>query len=230
MTQERERPGSNEELYEARADEIGEFRLYMTGDVFNGIPIPGFGERQRRVCILTHPCSMRVDGVNLAPRLLVAEVRNESAVWDGRFDVMPLPNLLDDGGDKSVHFANMGMVKSEDLDPSTREVVLGPYGINILQQRFVFYLTRAVIGTHVLHEVSEAVYEETSLAEEWIEHAVLCGYESGDAHRRFHEFIREDAGEGSSRQELLRDPQRRAMLRTEIRSAYRQEYGSASGD
>ena len=63
-------PDAAEHLYLAASpDEVPIARPVMTGDVFTDIAVPGLDGTGLAI-VLTHPCSMRVDGVNLAPRLL----------------------------------------------------------------------------------------------------------------------------------------------------------------
>ena len=84
-------------LYRARGSELSEHRPVFTGDVFDGVSVDGPTgvRRTRSVLVLQHPCSMRVDGIQLAHRLLVAEVSNRKPLaeheWLGNFSVMPLP-------------------------------------------------------------------------------------------------------------------------------------------
>ena len=69
-----ERPDAAEHLYLAASpEEVPIARPLMTGDVFTDIVVPGLDNAGLAI-VLTHPCSMRVDGVNLAPRLLMARV------------------------------------------------------------------------------------------------------------------------------------------------------------
>ena len=75
MTQEfLESPASIDEIYLAKSPgEVENARPYLTGDIFRKVQIPGV-ERTGHGIVLTHPCSMRSDGVNLADKLLMASV------------------------------------------------------------------------------------------------------------------------------------------------------------
>ncbi|WP_420436915.1 hypothetical protein [Candidatus Poriferisodalis sp.] len=68
-----EAPGSPSELYLASSPaEVEQARPYMTGDVFDGITIPGLSpESEGLGIVLTHPCSMRADGVRPQRRSVV---------------------------------------------------------------------------------------------------------------------------------------------------------------
>lgn len=46
----------------------------MTGDILQGVEIPGLDDGLGAVAVLTHPCSMRTDGVDLQERIFVARV------------------------------------------------------------------------------------------------------------------------------------------------------------
>ncbi len=215
-----ESPSSADELYlAASADEVEAARPVMTGDVFSEIEIPGTDGTGLGI-VLTHPCSMRVDGVNLADRLLMARVATSTNVplhkWaTGHFKVMPLPGLL--GAHYSASFDEIGRVASGVLASSERVACLTPFGINLLQQRFVWHLTRFLAPTHRLGESAEAVFEEADLCEEWVAASIEAGADAGEAAMSFHDWIRSADESGVVRQELLAEPQRRAGLRREMR-------------
>jgi len=215
-----ESPSSADELYlAASADEVEAARPVMTGDVFSEVEIPGTDGIGLGI-VLTHPCSMRVDGVNLADRLLMARVATSTDVplkkWaTGHFKVMPLPGLL--GAHHSASFDEIGLVGSGVLAASERVACLTPFGINLLQQRFVWHLTRFLAPTHLLGEAAEAVFEEADLCEEWVASSIEAGTDSGEAAKSFHDWIRGTDESGAVRQALLAEPQRRAGLRREMR-------------
>lgn len=217
-------PNAAGDLYLAvEPDEVEECRPVLTGDVFDAISIPGV-EGKGLGIVLTHPCSMRSDGVTLARRLLIARVTASGEIplrkWQtGHFKVMPLPLLM--GRHHSALFEEMGMVESKMLRATSRVAYLTPYGINLLQQRFVWYLTRFFAPTHRLGEVSEAVFEEVDLCAEWVSEAASGGGDPTAAEHAFHEWIRSRDESGSRRQDLLREPQRRQGLRQEMRRRIR---------
>lgn len=193
----------------------------MTGDVFDGIAIPGLPpESEGLGIVLTHPCSMRADGVRLIPRLHVARVASNQQIplgkWgDGHFKVMPLPEL--DGGHYVARFEQMGLVESASLLPEKRIACLSPYGIHLLQQRFIWYLTRFLVPTHRLAEATESVFEEAELEEEWVSRAIQGGAVRDASTAAFHEWVRSPDESGKSPQEQLADPQRRAGVRRAMR-------------
>jgi hypothetical protein len=95
-------PGSIDwsRLYRARAGEVVAHRPYFTGDVFERVEVqnPDGSAKRRSVMIVQHPCAMRTNGVDLVPKLLVAELRNHRALspeqWTGFIKNMPLPDLI----------------------------------------------------------------------------------------------------------------------------------------
>lgn len=85
-------------LYRARGDEVVRYRPVFTGDVFENVQVQGLGQaRTKNVILLQHPCALRSNGVDLHPRLMVAEVRQHRVIpvedWTGHISKMPLPDL-----------------------------------------------------------------------------------------------------------------------------------------
>lgn len=202
-------------LYLTRADEVSEHRPLFTGDVIRG---PSIGDAQgtNLVMIIAHPCAMR-SGPHLSPSVLAAAVRPHPAEaparWaDGFFNRMPLPDLEGDGG--AFHVAwleQIGLVSTEDLQNGQRIACLSTIGVNILQQRLVFYLTRLEVETSVLWEAFSHTYEESDLLEEWVES--LHDVEPTPT-ESFESWIREGS---PTRQDRLRDAQYRSQIRAELR-------------
>lgn len=218
-----ESPSSAADLFLASAvDEVEESRPILTGDVFAEVQIPGL-DAPGLAIVLTHPCSMRRDGVNLAERLLMAEVRAYQNVpltgWaTGHYRVMPLPQL-DGEATYAALFDNIGLVRSDELAGHQRVACLTPLGINLLQQRLIWYLTRFVVPTFRLNESCSAVFEEAELCEEWAIQRVTEGSSIDVAYAEFHEWIRDVDSSGQMRQQGLADPQRRAGIRRAMREA-----------
>ena len=192
----------------------------MTGDVFADVALPGL-DGSGLAIVLTHPCSMRVDGVNLASRLLMARVASSNPIplhaWrDGHFKVMPLPDLA--GGHHSAQFDEIGLVTSSSLEPDLRTVCMTPHGVHLLQQRFIWYLTRFLAPTHRLAEATEAVFEEADLQEEWVERSTSHGIAPRQAAEEFHEWIRSPDQSGFARQDQLRQADLRSRVRQQMRA------------
>ncbi|HVM15420.1 MAG TPA: hypothetical protein VM287_13980 [Egibacteraceae bacterium] len=61
---------------------------------------------------------------------------------------------------------------------------------NLLQQRFIWHLTRFCASTSRLNETCAAIFEEADLHEEWVAHRVATGSEVAAAAAEFHAWIR----------------------------------------
>ena len=222
-------PQSSDELYLAAAPtDVEPSRPLLTGDVFADIQVPGFDESGPAI-ILTHPCSMRVDGVNLADRLLMARVTPSSGVplhkWaTGFFRIMPLPDL--NGGCHAARLDEIGLVMSSAVQSAQRLACMTPLGINLLQQRFIAYLTRFVVPTFRLNEACAAVFDEADLGEEWALVTVAAGMSLERAAVAFHDWLRSADSSGLTRQEQLAEPQRRSGVRRDMRRHLTDNFGS----
>lgn len=215
-----ESPGSADDIYLAASpDEVQAARPIMTGDIFESVAVPGLPAPGMAI-VLTHPCSMRSDGVQLADRLLLGRVREAAQIplekWtSGHYRVMPLPGLL--GRHFVASFDEIGLVASNEILNARRLACLTPYGANLLQQRLVWYLTRFVAPTTRLAEATSAVFEEADLCEEWVASRMKMGDPPEAAAISFHDWIRGQDVSGVSRQALLAEPQRRAGVRRDMR-------------
>ncbi len=215
-------------LYRARGTEVSATRPIFTGDVFTGVHLPGSTgkTKARSVIVLQHPCSMRTNGVDLAWQVLVAEVANRKELdehgWvGGNYNLMPLPNIRPDVANQRQHqaanFDNLYTVAPDLL--TSRMACLSPFGVNLLLQRWVHYNSRVVIPTHTFHEQTVAFYEEADLIEEWCDEVGGTDLHSGT--QACLDWLRVDR-DGSSYQEILRNPQAHSMIRRAMRQELRQ--------
>lgn len=79
----------------------------------------------------------------------------------GFFGRMSLPELM--GDDSMFHAAwleDLGSVETAGIDINKRVACLSTVGINILQQRLVFNLTRFMVPTSTFSEAFSHTYEE----------------------------------------------------------------------
>lgn len=222
MPDELEAPDDPEDLYLARGPEVTVARPLLTGDVLDGIVIPGVDDAPGLAVIVTHPCSMRRDGVTLADRLLLARVETYQRLvpeqWKGHWKVMPLPGLIPTADDHlAARLDKIGLVSGDVVVAAARIACLTPYGVNLLQQRFVWHLTRFCASTSRLNEACAAVFEEADLQEEWVTDRLAAGHELAVGATEFHEWIRGEDSDAVRRQEQLVDPQRLAGIRREMR-------------
>ena len=175
--------------------------------------------------IVAHPCTMRGPQAQLRERVLVAAVREHSPVggeaWTrGYYDLTPLPELTDSSLYVG-HFDELGKALTVDLAKSTRLACLSEYGVNLLQQRLIWHLTRFEIGTFRIQEAFAHTFEEADLLEEWTDTLSTAGMSVADAAAHFEAFIRANQGSGRTLQEDLRDVQRRSAVRVACRSEAR---------
>ena len=227
-----ERPDDPADLYRALGEDVLAVRPILTGDVFVDVEvIAPDGERSRQVImVLDHPCSLRLDGVNLASRLTVAEVRPGAVgSWRGSYNRMPLPGLLLDG-QVCAHvgyFDSCYQVGSAQLEPHRRIACLSVTGINLLLQRRVHHFSRVVVPTLEFQKSNTGVYDEVDLIEEWCDTRGDDDVKVLEATAECVAWLREDTG-GTTRQELLRDPQKRSAIRQQMRSRIKELRTAAS--
>lgn len=227
-----ETPEAADLLYEARGEEVRAHRPVMTGDVFAGVPLPEQPEGTGFVAVVTHPCSMRRDGVDLAARLHVAP-----AVGTGKprtdwarspVAYLPLPEMrpVAEGEHLALDFEQVERVATSVLEVSARIACLSAYGVELLQQRYAHYLTRIVVPTSELHVFVGPLFDEAELLEQWLEDAEEAGVTAGDAAQEFHAFLRLRRPDAGSPQDLLKDPQQAAHVRRLVRAEARRRFGS----
>lgn len=201
-------------LYWAAGSEVNEHRPLFTGDVLTDIEIPGLGRSS--AMIVGHPCSFRGQGGRLAQQIPVALVESHPPVpsrkWaKGFFNRMPLAGLPLEAQFYVARLDCVGLARTEDLTTERRIACLSHTGINQLQQRLVFHLTRVVVPMPTFQMAFANTYEEAELLEEWVTELVDLDL---DQPASFERWIREG---DPSRQDLLEDPQNRAGIRRQIR-------------
>lgn len=217
-TSELETPDAAGDLYRARSDEVEVRRPVFTGDVFDV-----GGELH---IIVEHACALRSDGVRLKPSILCAPVRPVAAIrtnWSKEsFRLMPLPDLTTDGTPFAAHLDQAVSLTPDLLTVERRVAALSEYGVNLLMQRWVHYLTRFVAPTFHLAAAIAAEYEEADLTLEWLEE--LADDETiVEETIAFHRWIREElvAGQDLTRQAALKEGQRRSEVRRQLRTELR---------
>jgi len=207
--------GTPGDLYIDRGVDVNPNRPIFTGDVFDSVAIAGVQESGMAI-VVAHPCSMRA-GTSLKPRILMAAVMEHVSAgpnaWTrGFFDLTPLPDLVASG----LHvgsFEELGQARGAELDAGHRLACLSPFGVNLLQQRFIFYLTRLEVPTFRLQEAFGQYFEEVDLLEDWIDNLEGGNIDGRTAAGLFDTFLRTDLGAGRTLQKDLRDPQGRASVR-----------------
>jgi hypothetical protein len=222
-------PASSDELYIARGDPVEPWRPLMQGDVFRDVAIAGLRDvpGSEHVMIVAHPCSMRA-GAQLVPHIQVVPVVAHPSVpfekWaDGFVRVMPLPDLIDDGG-YAARLTLFGMVDAAELTLERRVACLSARGVLLLQQRFVYSLTRTVVKLATLERAVSGALEEAELLEEWQERAAAVRVEQGDPlpqvlaeeSERFEQLLRAAPEHGQSLRAQLDDGPSRVGARRAI--------------
>jgi len=220
-------PLGDDEIYLARGSEVLSARRLLTGDVLADIVIPGVATDPGLGMIVTHPCSMVTDGVNLIPSLHVAKVEPSVVTpWPScPRDRMPVPGLAD-GSFHVVRFDLIGMVATSALEEAHRLACMSVRGVNLLQQRLIWYFTRFETPTAHLNQLFAPVFEEVDLQETWIEAAAGAGVAAGEAVSSFHDWIRDDDGTGTRRQDRLKNAQSRPSIRRALRAEIQNRFES----
>ncbi|MCU6479896.1 hypothetical protein [Arthrobacter sp. A2-55] len=226
LKQNLEAPGTKEDpdwdsLYRARGDEVSGSRPIFTGDVFTNVSVLGNKGAQITALILQHPCALRIDGVNLVPRLLVAEVQEFDFIpfsqWNGRFKVMPLPVLIG----QTNYVAQLHephLVEEAALNSATRIASMSQVGVDLLLQRWVHHNSRVVVPTADYQRATVEQFEEADLIEEWCDERAATATDIPAQLEAVHEWMRgESSSPGKRWQDLLQDPQTRGVVRKAMR-------------
>ena len=213
---------SPDELYVARGEDVHALRPLFTGDVFEDVAIPGI-QSGGMAMIIAHPCSMRGQEARLEPGVLTAAVEpgektGKSAWARGYYGLMPLPELTEADTLFVARLDDIGKAETASPLSGTRIACLSQRGVNLLQQRFIWRLTRLEVPTHQLQEVSVPAFEEADLLEEWSDVVCAAGSAPEEAAAEFEAFIRADRGGGRTLQGDLHDPQLRSTVRVACRT------------
>lgn len=216
--------GHPDELYLSRGEDVNPRRPLFTGDVLLDVPIPGVQEGGMAM-LVAHPCTMRGRNAELRPRLLLAAVQpsdpvGRSAWTHGFFNRMPLEDLLQPGDLFVACLDETGNGLASDALASERIACLSAFGINLLQQRQVWHLTRLEVETVRFQEAFSHTLEEADLLEEWSDELCPAGMSMQDAASSFEEFLREVHNDRTLQNDL-RDPQRRSAVRIACRTEAR---------
>jgi hypothetical protein len=200
----------------------------LQGDVFAGVAVPNTGVEHEYAMIIAHPCNMRTGAV-LRPKMKMIPVTAHEHIpferWSRVVRVFPLPDMLGDGKNFAARFDDVGMVDSENLTVSSRVCSLTDRGILMLQQRYVYSDTRALIEMSTLGEAAAAVLAEAELLEQWNERLVLpSGIEGlefeellAEQARLFDDFLSRPVEGSIALRGMLQDEHRRAFVRRSVR-------------
>ena len=202
-------------LYIAVYKSVDFDRPWFTGDIFKNIVIPEM-EKSLAVMIIAHPCAMRGKEGALQEKILVSPVDKHDRLserrWStGHYSRMPLPGLPIQGDHHAAQFDQIAPARRSQFSDTKRIACLSHDGINHLQQRLIFYLTRFDVPIGNLQKEFSHTYVEADLLEEWRKQlAETCKNRIA----KFEEWIRDGT---PSRQECLKDEEKRHSVRAEMR-------------
>lgn len=223
-------PKNPSDLYEARGD-VSLALPIMQGDVYDHVPVPGLSNKPLTVAIVMHPCSMRA-GAKLHEKITVARVSGCKELSDdewrnGYRNLMPLPQLRNNSKWYAIYFREVAAVPSAELSRRSRTAACSPDGILLLQQRYIFHLTRFAVPLQDLREASRPVFTESELLRDWVE-AALGAMPGGDddatineADKAFHAYLDEDDRRG-----WLKEPRLHSQLRRDCRQEITRRYAA----
>ena len=200
-------------LYATVGETVDADRPWFTGDIFGDIEIPGV-EKSLAAIIIAHPCSMRGKAGSLRERILLSAVHKHDKLseekWEnGYFNKMPLPDLPIQGDYHAACFDQIAPTETNQLSDTKRIACLSHNGINHLQQRLIYHLTRFVVPIGNLNAAFAHTYFEADLLEEWTKQLKkICKNPTA----KFEEWIREE-----DRQKLLKIEEERPLIRTAMR-------------
>jgi hypothetical protein len=215
-------------LYLYKGTETVEGRPIFTGDVFFGAEVQGVGAiENKNIIVVQHPCALRVDGINLATSLIVAEViparLYAEREWQGNYKIMPLPFLADeDNPHHAAAFMAMYLAVSDSLDLGKRVASMSLTGVNLLLQRFMYHNSRAVLPTWKYNEVISGPYDEADCIEEWCTIRAPKGIAVGEASAEAAKWFDDDGGSGVTRRALLDNSQHRPQVRRAMKRFVRE--------
>jgi len=222
---------------------------YNQGDVFSGVSIPGVDDELARgavplVLLFLHPCTMR-RGAVLVPEVTVVQVRwfakrvMDSEDWEnGRYSVMPLPDLRGDGTSTHVgDFLRIGTVPGVSLNRGERIATFSRSGRTWFQRRVIHHLTRLEVPLGDLASATRGVEREVELQASWCEAAcdqvgsstlaVIAAAESDfDAYMSEKEPIADSAEVELSRRARLIDDALTHQVAGEVHREIRTRYGA----
>lgn len=226
-------PERSDEIYLARGQDVDPRRPILTGDVYEGITIPGVPDGDGRAILLTHPCSMRAGGGHLQSHVQMARLEAGSAIplerWgDGNYRFMPLPELLNAGDfQQRAVFELSGRVSRESLAAGKRIACLEEQGILLLMQRLAFHFTRVFITTSELLDQVADIFEEANLLDEWLLARVPLSDDAATLttgiyqEEALFDALLSEGKEGATLRSQLGDPMLRSRARRNVRDRMR---------
>jgi hypothetical protein len=206
-------------LFLASGSEAAGFvmRPAFTGDIYKLT-------NERLVMLVQHPCAMR-KGAELSARLLVCDVTvNNGGVprdWSrGHFKRMFLPPIADES--YAAELDSIDVIDRAELEAGNRVAILSAHGVNVLVQRWLHHNSRVVVPTITINSQTAGPFEEADLVGDACDELVGAGMALELALEEIDAWLSERFSDpGSSRREMLGDPQQRSSIRTALRQQTR---------
>ena len=227
------RPDQSADLY---LEEASWYRPVCTGDIFNGVPVPGSTPEETAfdlTMVVAHPSAMR-KGPNLEPRARAAPLAPVSNLsrkrWSpGHFDVFPLPLLSQICERNGFRVADQpwgallqvaASIDTVRLDVKHRVACLSPLGLKLLLQRLAHADTRVPVNEETIANVFAPKLGEIEELETWNEELVAPLVDAGaDLHEQllvaaqeFDHVMNKDRG-GTSLRRMLESGSRAGEAR-----------------
>jgi len=177
------------------------------------------------VALLQHPCAMR-RGVNLAPKLLVAQVvpfPHMPSDWShSHFKRMFLPRT--EGSSYAINFDDIEVLPRVEIEQGVRFLIMSELGVNTLLQRWLHHNSRVIVPTVTLHEVTTGPFDEADLVGEAVADLVERDMDPITALALADTWLSgRHTEDGQIRRELLAIPQSRGVIRGAMRRYIKEE-------
>lgn len=217
-----ETPDVEEEVVEARGDDLEEYlwRPPFTGDIFD-LP-KGAGDSPLTIALIQHPCAMR-SGVELRPTLLACVVNKRITKprtdWHNRPYTEFAIQEPEGSSWRILDFDQLLVVSREAIADARRTLVLSEVGVNLLVQRWIHYNSRVIIPTITINEQLSPQFAEADLVMEVAQELTQSGWGDDDVRGVVEGWLSSSSvNTERSRRARLADPQQRSAVRREIRS------------
>jgi hypothetical protein len=173
-------------------EEASRYRPIATGDIFEGVAVPGPYADAVLAMVVAHPSAMRKgaameEWAKAAPVAAVNGVSKKK--WTrGHLGVFPLPHLAAVAGTNGFDVEDRpwgalldfsAPIETANLDVQRRVACLSPDGIHLLLQRLVHADTRVLVREDTLATVFAPKLEELEMLQTWNEELVLPNVEAG---------------------------------------------------
>ena len=156
------------------------------GDVFEGVPVAGRtafnnnGQARAQVkvetvIVVASSCGMRKgDAGDLSPAIHVAPIKKLTSIapgwgdpWDGRLNVLPLPDLLLGGEHPAADLSRIGLCGSGTVEIGKRQACVSLPGMKALKARLSGFFIRAEVPDTIVTVGAHEEWHELDLWERW---------------------------------------------------------------